>query len=59
MFLVVGTSAVVYPAAGLAELARAHGAKVIEINIEETPLSNQVDLSWRARAAEALPMLTG
>ena len=57
VLLVVGTSAVVYPAAGLAELARSHGAKVIEINIDETPLSGQVDLSWRARASEALPML--
>lgn len=57
VFLVVGTSAVVYPAAGLAELARAHGVKVIEINIEETQISGQVDLSWRSRAAEALPLL--
>ena len=57
VFLVVGTSAVVYPAAGLAELARSHGAKVVEINIEETPISDHVDLSWRTRASEALPML--
>lgn len=57
VFLLVGTSAVVYPAAGLAEVARSHGAKVVEINIEETPLSGHVDLSWRARASEALPML--
>jgi NAD-dependent protein deacetylase/lipoamidase len=57
VFLLVGTSAVVYPAAGLAEMARSHGAKVVEINIEDTPLSGHVDLSWRARAAEALPML--
>jgi NAD-dependent protein deacetylase/lipoamidase len=57
VFLLVGTSAVVYPAAGLAELARSHGAKVIEINIEETPLSGHVDLCWRTPASEALPML--
>ncbi len=57
VFLLVGTSAVVYPAAGLAELARSHGAKVVEINIEDTPLSAHVDLSWRARASEALPRL--
>lgn len=57
LFLLVGTSAVVYPAAGLAELARSRGAKVVEINIEETPLSAHVDLSWRARASEALPAL--
>lgn len=57
VFLLVGTSAVVYPAAGLAEIARSHGAKVIEINIEDTPLSAHVDLSWRAPAADALPRL--
>jgi len=57
VFLVIGTSSVVYPAAGLAELARAGGAKVIEINIEQTPVSSEVDLSWRASASEALPQL--
>jgi len=35
-FLVVGTSAVVYPAAGLIDLARASGAAVIEVNLETT-----------------------
>jgi NAD-dependent deacetylase len=57
VFLVVGTSAVVYPAAGLVQLARSAGAKVVEINVEETPVSAQVDVSWRASAAEALPQL--
>jgi NAD-dependent protein deacetylase/lipoamidase len=57
VFLVVGTSAVVYPAAGLVHIAKAAGAKVVEVNPAETPVSGLVDLSWRAPAAEALPLL--
>jgi len=57
LFLVVGTSAVVYPAAGLVQLVKSMGAKVVEINLAETPVSGLVDLSWRAPAAEALPQL--
>jgi NAD-dependent SIR2 family protein deacetylase len=38
-------------------IARSAGAKVVEINVEETPVSAQVDISWRASAAEALPQL--
>src|ERR1700759_1643331 len=37
VFLSVGTSAVVYPAAGLIPFAKQNGAKVIEVNLEETP----------------------
>jgi len=55
VFLVVGTAAVVYPAAGLVPLAKAAGAKVIEINLDETPYSAQVDCSLRGRAGELLP----
>jgi NAD-dependent deacetylase len=57
VFLVIGTSALVYPAAGLVELAKSSGAKVIEINVAETPVTRLVDLSWRAPSAEALPAL--
>jgi NAD-dependent deacetylase len=35
-FLVVGTSAVVYPAAGLIDAAHATGAGIIEVNLEPT-----------------------
>jgi len=55
VFLVIGTAAVVYPAAGLVPLAKAAGAKVIEINLDETPYSAQVDCSLRGRAGELLP----
>ena len=57
VFLVVGTSAVVYPAAGLVPWARQAGARVIEVNLEETPFSATVDLSLRGKAGEILPQL--
>ncbi len=57
LLLVIGTSAMVYPAAGLVQLAQSAGAKVVEINVAETPVSATVDLSWRASATAALPQL--
>lgn len=57
LLLVVGTSAVVYPAAGLAPLARSAGAKVVEVNIEPTPMSGLVDCALTGRAGEILPEL--
>ena len=57
VLLVIGTSALVYPAAGLVQLAQSAGAKVVEINVAETPVSEMVDLSWRASATIALPQL--
>ena len=40
--LVVGTSAVVQPAAYMPVIAKENGAKVIEINMERTPLSGSI-----------------
>ena len=57
LMLVVGTSGLVYPAAGLPVLARRHGATVVEINPEPTALSAEADHVWRATAAQALPLL--
>ena len=57
VFLVVGTSAVVYPAASLVPLARSCGSRIIEINMEETSVSGLVDCTLRGRAAEILPPL--
>ena len=57
LLLVVGTSAVVYPAASLVPLARSAGAKVVEINPGETPISASVDHSLRGAAGEVLPTL--
>jgi NAD-dependent deacetylase len=57
VLLVVGTSATVYPAAGLVPLAMSAGARVIECNVEETPFSSGLDRSLRGRAGELLPQL--
>ena len=57
VFLVVGTSAMVYPAAGLIPFAKQAGAKVIEINLEETAFSSMVDCALRGAAGELLPQL--
>ena len=57
VLLVVGTSAVVYPAAGLIPLAQACGARVIEVNPQETPMSARLDCSLRGPAGEILPAL--
>jgi len=48
---------VVYPAAGLIELAHRAGACLIEINPEPTPFSRVMDLRLAAPAGEALPAL--
>ena len=57
LFLVVGTSALVHPAAALPVLALQGGARVVEINPEETGLTPHVDLSLRGKAAEILPAI--
>jgi NAD-dependent deacetylase len=57
LLLVIGTSAMVYPAAGLVSIARMAKAKIVEINVEETPISGEVDCSLRGRAGELLPKL--
>lgn len=57
LFLVIGTSAIVYPAAGLAYKAAASGAFVIEVNPEETDFTRYADLSLRGPAGEQLPKL--
>jgi NAD-dependent deacetylase len=57
VLLAVGTSAVVYPAAGLIPLAKSQGVKVIEVNPEPTAFSELVDRSLRGKAGEILPEL--
>lgn len=57
VFLAIGTSAVVYPAAALAEVAKSAGGVVVEINIAETGASARADYLLRGPAAELLPEL--
>jgi NAD-dependent deacetylase len=55
VFFIVGTSAVVYPAASLIYTAKAGNAYLIEINIESTEISHFVDESYFGLAGEVLP----
>ena len=57
MFLVIGTSAVVFPAASLIPYAKQAGARVIEINTEPTTATAIVDCALHGLAAELLPKL--
>lgn len=57
VFMVVGTSATVYPAAGLAEVACAAGARLAIVNPEPTPLDRVADWVCRGRAGEILTRL--
>jgi len=54
LFLVVGTSSVVYPAAALPEVAAERGAVLVEINPEPTPLSDRADVVIRSGSGPAL-----
>ena len=55
VFMTIGTSAVVYPAAGLIDIARRRGAYTVEINPEPTPAT--VDLALRGGAEDVLPAI--
>ena len=56
--LVIGTSGVVYPAAGFASSAKEAGAFVAEINLDPTPHSGLVDVSLQGRAKDLVPLTT-
>ena len=55
VFVTIGTSSIVYPAAGFLAAARQHGAFTAEINPEATPATGTVDLALTAGAERILP----
>jgi len=57
LFLSIGTSSLVYPAAGIPYEALENGATVVEINPSETPLTPRANFVLRGRAGEVLPEL--
>jgi NAD-dependent deacetylase len=57
VFLSVGTSSLVQPAASLPQAAISGGATVVEINPEPTPLTPHADYALQSPAGEALPAL--
>lgn len=57
VFLSVGTSSLVYPAASLAELARENGATVVEVNPSPTMHAGNFDFALQGKSGEILPEL--
>jgi len=57
MFLVLGSSLVVYPAASMPSLAKKSGAVLVIVNIDPTPLDNTADLVIRESASKVLSRL--
>ena len=53
---VIGTSGLVYPAAGIPEIAKAAGAYIVEVNPERTPLSRLCDEVLTGKAGEVLSL---
>ena len=59
VFLTIGTSSVVYPAAGLVHEAQRRGAFTAEINLDPTPASSVVDLPLQGAADQLLSDIAG
>ena len=59
LFLSIGTSSLVQPAASLPFEALHVGVAVVEVNPDETPLTPRVEYALRGRAGEVLPALVG
>lgn len=57
VMIVAGTSAIVYPAAGLPLIVKRNGGVIIEINPEETPLTRNADISFRNKAGDAMEII--
>ncbi len=58
LFVAVGTSGTVFPAAGLIDVAHRAGAVVVEVNPEPTAFSGRAELRLAAPAGRAVPALT-
>ncbi|MFH2054650.1 MAG: NAD-dependent deacylase [bacterium] len=57
LFFSIGTSAEVYPAAGLPRLAKQSGAYLVEINADPTPITAIANESLRGKSGEILPLI--
>ena len=53
--LVVGTSALVHPAASIPQLTARQGGRVVELNLDSTPLTSTADVSIRGKAGALVP----
>jgi NAD-dependent deacetylase len=56
LFVSIGTSGAVYPAAGFVGAARAAGAATMEINLEASENAHMFDASRYGKASETVPV---
>ena len=59
LFISIGTSGNVYPAAGFVQIANQAGAKTLEINLEESEVASNFDEAIYGKAGEILPEWVG
>ena len=59
LFISIGTSGVVYPAAGFVHDARMHGAHTIEINLEPSAVESEFEEKRYGKASIEVPKLVG
>jgi NAD-dependent deacetylase len=57
LFIVIGSTLVVYPAAYMPMYAVGSGAKLVIINLSSTPMDEQANVLIRAKAGEAMPLV--
>jgi len=57
VFMVVGSTLMVYPAALMPQYALQSGAKLIIINLSETPLDHRASILLKGKAGEILPQI--
>lgn len=57
LFLAIGSSLTVYPAAGLPEIALGSGARLVVMNAQETPFDRYADAVVRDQLGDVLPGL--
>jgi NAD-dependent deacetylase len=55
LFVAIGTSGEVYPAAGFVDIAASAGAETLEINLEPTPVPGRFDRVIAGPATQAVP----
>ena len=55
LFVSIGTSGAVYPAAGFVQEAKRHGAQTLELNLEPSEGSHWFDVSRHSKAGELVP----
>ena len=55
LFISIGTSGNVYPAAGFVEMANRSGARTLEINLEKSNVASAFDEAIYGKAGEVLP----